>query len=95
VPPLAQFRIVSRLGAGGMGEVYLAEDTRLGRRVALKILLAEVTRDPERSAPGTLRLLQDAKAASALTTLTSQRFTKSARPKALALSPWNMSRASL
>jgi eukaryotic-like serine/threonine-protein kinase len=63
---LAQFRIVSRLGAGGMGEVYLAEDTRLGRRVALKILPAEVTRDPERSAPGTLRLLQEAKAASVL-----------------------------
>ena len=63
---LAQFRILSRLGAGGMGEVYLAEDTRLGRRVALKILPAEVAQDPERGAPGARRLLQEAKAASTL-----------------------------
>jgi serine/threonine protein kinase/tetratricopeptide (TPR) repeat protein len=45
---LAQFKIVKRLGAGGMGEVYLAEDTKLGRNVALKLLLSDYFDDAER-----------------------------------------------
>jgi len=45
---LAHFRIIKRLGAGGMGEVYLVEDTKLGRKVALKILLADYFEDAER-----------------------------------------------
>jgi len=47
---LAHFRITAKLGAGGMGEVYRAEDTRLGREVAIKVLPEAFTADPERLA---------------------------------------------
>src|ERR1700722_14153315 len=59
---IAHYRVVSRLGEGGMGAVYLADDTRLGRRVALKVLPANVAADPERMH----RFVQEAKLASAL-----------------------------
>jgi two-component system LytT family response regulator len=59
---LAHYRIVSKLGAGGMGEVYLAQDLNLDRPVALKILPPEVAHDPDRMR----RFIQEAKTASAL-----------------------------
>ena len=59
---IGRYRIVSLIGEGGMGRVYLAEDTRLHRKVSLKFLSSDVTREPER--PG--RFEQEARAASAL-----------------------------
>src|SRR5437016_3508230 len=59
---ISHYRILSRLGAGGMGEVYLAEDARLKRKVALKLLPAEFTQDADRLR----RFEQEAQAASAL-----------------------------
>jgi serine/threonine protein kinase len=47
---LGQYEILSRLGAGGMGEVYRAKDLKLGCDVAVKLLLEEVSTDAERLA---------------------------------------------
>jgi serine/threonine protein kinase/dipeptidyl aminopeptidase/acylaminoacyl peptidase len=57
-----RYQILAQIGKGGMGEVYLAQDPRLNRKVALKLLPAQYTEDPERLR----RFEQEAQAASAL-----------------------------
>src|SRR5215813_13470135 len=59
---ISHYRTLSRIGAGGMGEVYLAQDTKLDRKVALKILPAEAAANQDRMR----RFVQEAKAAAAL-----------------------------
>ena len=59
---ISHYRIVSSIGAGGMGEVYLAEDTKLDRKVALKVLIHDFSEDKDRIN----RFIREAKAASAL-----------------------------
>src|SRR5260370_31668834 len=59
---LAHYRILSKIGAGGMGEVYLAKDTNPDRKVALKFLPAEVAANRERMEP----FVREAKSAAAL-----------------------------
>src|SRR6476646_7325332 len=59
---LAQYKILDRIGAGGMGEVYRARDTRLGRTVAIKVMAATVAGDADRRE----RFLREARAKAAL-----------------------------
>src|SRR5688500_4302909 len=59
---LGRYEIRSQIGAGGMGEVYLADDTKLDRKVALKVLPEDVASKQERMA----RFVREAKAAAAL-----------------------------
>src|SRR5437763_5580115 len=59
---ISRYKIIEKLGAGGMGEVFLAEDTKLGRKVALKLLSDEFTKHEDR----VRRFQQEARAASAL-----------------------------
>ncbi len=59
---IAQYQFLEKLGAGGMGEIYKAQDTKLNRFVAIKVLTTSGSGDPERRR----RFIQEAQAASAL-----------------------------
>src|SRR6185295_5684149 len=59
---IGRYEILSQLGKGGMGEVYLAKDTKLDRNVALKVLPAELAVSRERM----IRFVQEARSAAAL-----------------------------
>src|ERR1700730_3515633 len=59
---ISHYRIVKKLGAGGMGEVYLAEDTQLNRKVAIKLLPEALIADEQASK----RLIREAHAAATL-----------------------------
>ena len=86
---LGSFEILGQLGVGGMGEVYRARDTKLGRDVALKILPATFTHDPERVA----RFTREAHVLASLNHPNIARSTVWTMSRASSFSRWSSSKA--
>ena len=85
---LGSYRLLALLGAGGMGAVYRARDTKLGREVAIKILPPHLTAEPERRA----RFAREARLLATLTTRTSAPSTGSRRVTGSPRWYWSSSR---
>ena len=82
---LAHYKILEKIGSGGMGDVYLAEDTKLDRKVALKVLSPALAESVERRA----RFTREAKAIAALNHPNIAMCTRWSRTTTFTSSPWS------